>query len=118
MKEYSQNTDMVEEGKNSFIKFSVDNSGEIYCECEFYEEDCSVDNFADMFVQIFSGELGNGTFFFLTDQLIKQNKEATAKVLAGLLKNKLDGKTYNKVEQEVVVKPTDLAKRINMPKEE
>ena len=48
---------------------------------------------------------------------MEQNKEETAMVLAGLLKNKLDIKTYDKSEHEVVVKPTDLAKRINMPKE-
>ena len=107
----------INEKESSFIKFSVDDSGEIYCECEFYEEHCSVDNFADMFVQIFSGQLGNGTFFFLTDQLIRQNKEETATVLANLLKDKLDGNTHNKTEQEVVVRPTDLAKRINMPRQ-
>ena len=117
MSEENQNAEIKEEERNSFIKFSVDNSGEIYCECEFYEERCSIDNFADMFAQIFSGELGNGTFFFLTNQLIEQDKEETAMILAGLLKNKLDIKIYDKSAHEVVVKPTDLAKRINMPRE-
>ena len=117
MSEENQNAEIREDKENSFIKFSVDNSGEIYCECEFYEEHCSIDNFADMFAQIFSGELGNGTFFFLTNKLMEQDREETAMILAGLLKNKLDIKTYNKSEHEVVVKPTDLAKRINMPKE-
>lgn len=71
MLEDNQNTD-INKKEESFIKFSVDNSGEIYCECEFNEEHCSVDNFANMFVQIFSGGLGNGTFFFLTDQLLNR----------------------------------------------
>ena len=117
MSEENQNAEIKEEKRNSFIKFSVDNSGEIYCDCEFDEEHCSIDNFADMFAQIFSGELGNGTFFFLTNQLMEQGREETAMVLAGLLKNKLDIKIYDKSAHEVVVKPTDLAKRINMPKE-
>lgn len=117
MSEENHNAEIIKEEENSFIKFSVDNSGEIYCECEFYEEHCSIDNFADMFVQIFSGQLGNGTFFFLTNQLINQNKEETAKVLTALLKNKLDVKMYDESGHEVVVTPTDLAKRVNMPKE-
>ena len=117
MSEENQNAEIREEERNSFIKFSVDSSGEIHCDCEFDEENCSIDNFAEMFVQIFSGQLGNGTFFFLTNQLIEQDKEETAMVLAGLLKNKLDVKIYDKSAHEVVVKPTELAKRINMPKE-
>ena len=107
-----------EEQTNSFIKFSVDNSGEIYCECEFYEQYCDVNNFADMFVQVFSGELANGTFIFLTDQLVGQHKGEIARVLTSLLRTKLDGKIQDKLGQEVVVKPTDLANRINTHKEE
>jgi hypothetical protein len=66
-----------------------------------------------MFSQIFSGELSNAACLFITEQLIKEDKEDTAKNLISALKEKVEKRILDSFATEVVIKPTDLAQKIN-----
>ena len=107
------NNNQQEVPNGCFIKFTTDDTGEIFCDCMFDSEICSLEGFADMFFQIFSGTLYAPTILFLGKYFTENNNEEMASALSTLLRQKFDEAAQDSLDDQVVIKPSDLAIKMN-----
>lgn len=100
-----------------FIKFIIDDNGEIYCDCKFDDSLCSIEDFADMFFQIFSGKLYAPTILFLGKHFAETGNEEMANALSRLLKEKFNQAAQESLDDQVVINPSELAIKISPSKQ-